>query len=71
VLLSSFDPVRREIARVALNKLILDGRIHPARIEKIVSKAKDEVELRSASRRERSRGWRAGLHPKSSSCWVA
>jgi ribonuclease Y len=44
VLLSCFDPVRREIARVALSKLILDGRIHPARIEKVVAKAKDEVE---------------------------
>jgi len=44
VTLSSFDPVRREIARVALNKLILDGRIHPARIEEVVAKAKQEVE---------------------------
>ena len=44
VTLSSFDPVRREIARVALNKLILDGRIHPARIEEVVTKAKEEVE---------------------------
>jgi ribonuclease Y len=44
VTLSSFDPVRREIARVALNKLILDGRIHPARIEEVVNKAREEVE---------------------------
>jgi ribonuclease Y len=44
VTISSFDPVRREIARVALNRLILDGRIHPARIEEMVSKAKSEVE---------------------------
>ncbi len=44
VTLSSFDPVRREIARVALNRLILDGRIHPARIEEVVAKAKEEVE---------------------------
>jgi ribonuclease Y len=44
VIISSFDPVRREIARVAMNKLILDGRIHPARIEKLVSDAKREVE---------------------------
>jgi len=44
VILSSFDPVRREIARVALNKLVLDGRIHPARIEKVVKKARQEVE---------------------------
>ena len=44
VTLSSFDPVRREIARVALNRLILDGRIHPARIEEMATKAKEEVE---------------------------
>ena len=44
VTLSSFDPVRREIAHQALNKLILDGRIHPARIEEVVAKAKEEVE---------------------------
>jgi len=44
VTISSFDPVRREIARVALNRLILDGRIHPARIEEVTVKAKDEVE---------------------------
>ncbi|PIU55045.1 MAG: ribonuclease Y, partial [Chloroflexi bacterium CG07_land_8_20_14_0_80_51_10] len=42
--LSCFDPVRREVARVALEKLILDGRIHPGRIEEIVEKAKEEVE---------------------------
>jgi ribonucrease Y len=44
VTISSFDPVRREIARVALNRLIQDGRIHPARIEEITVKAKQEVE---------------------------
>ena len=44
VTLSSFDPVRREVARVALSKLIVDGRIHPARIEKLVKKAEQEVE---------------------------
>ncbi len=43
VILSSFDPVRREIARVAVSKLVSDGRIHPARIEKMIAKATQEV----------------------------
>ncbi len=44
VTLSSFDPVRREIARLALTRLIINGRIHPARIEEVVAKSKEEVE---------------------------
>jgi ribonuclease Y len=66
VTISSFDPVRREIARVALNSLILDGRIHPARIEEVVEKAKNEVE--TTIRNEGEHAMRevgvVGLHPE-------
>lgn len=61
VTLSSFDPVRREIAYQALNKLILDGRIHPARIEEVVVKAKEEVEAIIYSAGEQA-AYQAGVH---------
>jgi len=54
VVLSGFDPVRREIARVALTNLIVDGRIHPGRIEEIVGKAQAEVEQRVLDAGERA-----------------
>ncbi len=66
VTISSFDSVRREIARVALEKLILDGRIHPARIEEIVGKAQAEVEARIRQEGEQA-AYQAGvpgLHPE-------
>ena len=44
VIISGFDPLRREVARIALESLIEDGRIHPAKIEEMVEKAKEEVE---------------------------
>jgi ribonuclease Y len=61
VTLSSFDPVRREIARVALTKLILDGRIHPARIEEVVAKAREEVEAAIYSAGEQA-AYQVGVH---------
>jgi ribonuclease Y len=66
VLLSCFDPIRREVARVALNKLILDGRIHPARIEKVVAKAREEVEqiVREAGEQAAIDAGVPGLHPE-------
>ena len=61
ITLSSFDPVRREIARVTLEKLIMDGRIHPARIEETVAKATAEVE--SVIKQEGERAMvEAGIH---------
>jgi ribonuclease Y len=66
VLLSCFDPIRREVARVALTKLILDGRIHPARIEKVVAKARDEVDqiVREAGEQAAIDAGVPGLHPE-------
>jgi len=61
VTLSSFDPVRREIARNALTKLILDGRIHPARIEEVVQKAEAETEAEIISAGEQA-AYDVGVH---------
>ena len=61
ITLSSFDPVRREIARITLEKLILDGRIHPARIEETVAKATAEVEASIKQEGERAM-IEAGVH---------
>ncbi|QYY58673.1 ribonuclease Y [Dehalococcoides mccartyi] len=61
VTISSFDPVRREVARQALSKLIIDGRIHPARIEEVVTKAKEEVEAAMIASGEQA-AYQAGVH---------
>jgi ribonuclease Y len=66
VVLSGFDPVRREIARMALNKLISDGRIHPGRIEETVAKARQELEvvMRQAGEQAAYDAGVPGLHPE-------
>ena len=66
VILSSFDPIRREVARVALEKLIVDGRIHPARIEETVEKARAEVEAQIKQEGEAATFETGvhGLHPE-------
>ncbi|MBI4758902.1 MAG: ribonuclease Y [Chloroflexi bacterium] len=61
VILSGFDPVRREVARLALTKLILDGRIHPGRIEEVVNKAKQEVDATIAQEGEQA-CYQLGIH---------
>ena len=66
VTISCFDPIRREIARLSLEKLILDGRIHPARIEEVVAKAKEEVDAIIQTEGEQAAYKTAvvGLHPE-------
>ncbi len=66
VILSGFDPVRREVARVALTRLIIDGRIHPARIEDVVAKARQEVDsiVREAGERAAMEANVHGLPPE-------
>jgi len=66
VTISSFDPVRREIARLALTKLIMDGRIHPGRIEQVVAKSRQEVEgvIREAGERAVFEVGLTGMHPE-------
>ena len=66
VILSGFDPVRREVARVALNHLLVDGRIHPARIEEMVTKARNDVQSRIREEGEQAmfETGVTGLHPE-------
>ncbi|KAF2958009.1 ribonuclease Y [Thermotoga sp. Ku-13t] len=66
VVLSSFNPIRREIARITLEKLVADGRIHPARIEEMYEKAKQEVEkaIREAGQEAALKVGVTGIHPE-------
>lgn len=66
IIISGFDPVRREVARIALEKLIADGRIHPARIEEAVAEAKKEIDqkIKEAGEAAAYEASVPGMHPK-------
>jgi ribonuclease Y len=66
IIISSFDPVRREVARLAISRLVADGRIHPARVEKEVEKAREEVEksIKEAGEQAVIEVALQGLHPE-------
>ncbi|HSX48371.1 MAG TPA: ribonuclease Y [Candidatus Nanoarchaeia archaeon] len=66
IVLSSFDPIRRQVARIALEKLLQDGRIHPARIEEVVEKANAEVDkmVKDAGESATKEAGVVGLHPE-------
>ena len=72
VIVSAFDTIRREVARIALNKLIADGRIHPSRIEEIVARTQQELERtsRNSARRPARRRTSTTSTSGSSTCWA-
>ncbi len=67
VIVSAFDPVRREIAKISLNKLIADGRIHPTRIEELVAETQKEIEAANSPFRRRGRTGNASPRPQRTS----